>query len=392
MDLASLKEKLELSRAKEMELNKEIAEVMERIEENTPTLSLRPVLERERAELELSRAKEMELNKELSESRKRRLQEITRTEQARVILGREEFQRAGVLERPDVVLAREVREPHQIPFQLTDKQITEFNQGLSPDTVMSPSPALPEGWVAHKSRSTGETYYRNDETGATQWDQPIAAAPAPDLEKSNVVKKFPIRALMMEKVVSRAGGHEVKMMVLNNWEDMPPTHRIVQIVDVGALKKAMAGTWNEEDAKWANLIGIVVNDNEDKTVDVRISLPSPQRSLEARFDSYPLPPDTIDNDILSKWRRADEGTDPRRFKLKRRMGHESTKITDSEWGLWEWDWIVMANLIWEKKEINMKLLKITAPAWEWAQHHVTDRSHFQFEAREWVKDQKKRIN
>ena len=350
-----------------MERDKELAEVMERIEEITPTLSLRPELDRTRAELELSRAKEMELNKKIADAREE-LKEITRINQ-------EQEQERG---------------PHQIPFQLTDKQITEFNQGLSP--------ALPENWVAHKSVNSrpGETYYRNTVTGQKQWVFPTAQAPAPapapDLEKSNVVKKFPITALMMEKVVSRAGGHEVKMMVLNNWEDMPPTHRIVQIVDVGALKKAMAGTWNEEDAKWANLIGFVVNDNEDKTVDVRISLPSPQRSLEARFDSYPLPPDTIDNDILSKWRRADEGTDPRRFKLKRRMGHESTKITDSEWGLWEWDWIVMANLIWEKKDINMKLLKITAPAWEWAQHHVTDRSHFQFEAREWVKDQKKRIN
>ena len=34
---------------------------------------------------------------------------------------------------------------------------------------------LTPGWTKEVSRSTGETYYRNEETGGTQWDPPIAA-------------------------------------------------------------------------------------------------------------------------------------------------------------------------------------------------------------------------
>ncbi len=52
---------------------------------------------------------------------------------------------------------------------------------LEDDEVSAAAPvALPPGWAQEVSRSTGETYYRNDETGETQWEPPVAnVAPLP---------------------------------------------------------------------------------------------------------------------------------------------------------------------------------------------------------------------
>ncbi len=52
---------------------------------------------------------------------------------------------------------------------------------LEDDEVSPAAPvALPPGWTQEVSRSTGEAYYRNDETGETQWEPPVATvAPLP---------------------------------------------------------------------------------------------------------------------------------------------------------------------------------------------------------------------
>ena len=54
-----------------------------------------------------------------------------------------------------------------------------------PPTSSSESWALPDGWEAEVSRSTGDTYYINTVTGESQYEYPIADEPADDGEDSH---------------------------------------------------------------------------------------------------------------------------------------------------------------------------------------------------------------
>ncbi|KAI5633149.1 PPIC-type PPIASE domain-containing protein [Phthorimaea operculella] len=49
--------------------------------------------------------------------------------------------------------------------------------------MSSQEEALPEGWEARKSRSTGMTYYLNLHTKKSQWDKPGGPAPLVDEEE-----------------------------------------------------------------------------------------------------------------------------------------------------------------------------------------------------------------
>lgn len=56
----------------------------------------------------------------------------------------------------------------------------------SPEVRMSfPAEALPSGWIEKTSRSTGQKYYLNTMTNASQWERPIE--PAQDVVQASHV-------------------------------------------------------------------------------------------------------------------------------------------------------------------------------------------------------------
>mmetsp|Transcript_75474 Transcript_75474/g.214650 ORF Transcript_75474/g.214650 Transcript_75474/m.214650 type:complete len:151 (+) Transcript_75474:130-582(+) len=56
-----------------------------------------------------------------------------------------------------------------------NKTVSAEEQGGAAEVV----PPLPPHWTQHRDETSGYDYFYNDVTGTTQWERPVADAPAP---------------------------------------------------------------------------------------------------------------------------------------------------------------------------------------------------------------------
>ena len=56
-----------------------------------------------------------------------------------------------------------------------NKAVSAEEQGGAAEVV----PPLPPHWTQHRDETSGYDYFYNDVTGTTQWERPVADAPAP---------------------------------------------------------------------------------------------------------------------------------------------------------------------------------------------------------------------